>query len=941
MRMRCACRVSQSQKRRVLRKSSGTGLLTLQPNHGVKFPWGQRQTTWGTNDRIARMRSFPSVQFDNAEAGQEGKIGNFEFAVGSDLSTGSIWASAILQKGREDPYSVASAVSWLAELGHWRVVLQAGGAPAEQAFIGAVRGKALRCWARRADTRLTAYEKMHQKKFSCPMVEIGEGVVCRQPGAAQNKLELPWLEGLWLGRDSRTNEHLVGTPTRVTRSRAIRPKVVTSNGSRTCSCSTRWHGRRGNRHQEREGVHTLGKEISPGRPILLGPLPSSAQDQWSGQSWHIAKRSRRTAAGSERRRRVCHPAASAGRRAINGSEWLQNRSDLPSATQGRHVSWRIHRIGALNAPQDNRVSIQTPEIEDTLSKAWLMSDEPLRKMAGSALNGIDEKVARACEGCMVPGMGRSDPGKETMDDTWVRAVSQGARRITSRTHQHCHTWRPSWTRCGSYEDTWWLSEVTAVERSTKMETQGTWRMVDLTDLRPMSHLTSVWDSPQVRRKPSQRTSRRATTNRLELWSIARIGDTWASCCSWRHIGQTFNRLLESGVRHCRHQRWETRGGWRRWRGSCGCEGGGVAPHAEREERQARGAGDGRREPLGRWRDRQEVNVGRSALHLWMRHCYVVWPSTSHACPPWPSRHGVLKNKMDAPLLPGLDVSPAAVCTGFTGAGRVGMNRRSLCCTVTAAARFTSSRSADQREWSTSLFVWWQSRSAARTSGWSLPRCTRTRTRATCLPSPWRKSSWSSWRRSWSCTADHMSSTTTGDGLEQKRRQGSLKLLRPRLARCRYRDSAKDGVLDISGTHHDWLLPVWLKNHFKKTFLPFFLPFLPCLIFSLFLLIVFFFLPFVLTIFSTQLGKRTLFVICKFFFPFLTFVYFKRIQVFNFFHFFWRDTFLPFSHFPSVLRCFFFHPYFFSEKIKNISVFHLLFFFLKKKFVRVRGFHARE
>ena len=55
------------------------------------------------------------IQFDFAEAGQESKIGNFEFAVGSDLSTGSIWASAILRKVREETYSVASAVSWLAE----------------------------------------------------------------------------------------------------------------------------------------------------------------------------------------------------------------------------------------------------------------------------------------------------------------------------------------------------------------------------------------------------------------------------------------------------------------------------------------------------------------------------------------------------------------------------------------------------------------------------------------------------------------------------------------------------------------------------------------------------------------------------------------------------------------------------------------------------------
>ena len=154
--------------------------------------------------------------------------------------------------------------------------LQAGGAPAEQAFIGAMRATALRDGASetvltrqadrynsqatggakrtvqtvrkqfkalmlavetddsafltwlpryaawlydrfhvRADTRLTACEKTHKKKFAYPVVEIGK-----------NKLELTWLEGLWLGRDSRMNEHLVRTPTGVTRSRAIRRKAA-------------------------------------------------------------------------------------------------------------------------------------------------------------------------------------------------------------------------------------------------------------------------------------------------------------------------------------------------------------------------------------------------------------------------------------------------------------------------------------------------------------------------------------------------------------------------------------------------------------------------------------------------------------------------------------------------------------------------------------------
>ena len=48
------------------------------------------------------------------------------------------------RKGRQDPYSVALAVSWLAVMGPWRVELQA---PAERAFIGAKKGQGSQGWS--------------------------------------------------------------------------------------------------------------------------------------------------------------------------------------------------------------------------------------------------------------------------------------------------------------------------------------------------------------------------------------------------------------------------------------------------------------------------------------------------------------------------------------------------------------------------------------------------------------------------------------------------------------------------------------------------------------------------------------------------------------------------------------------------------------------------
>ena len=57
------------------------------------------------------------------------------------------------------------------------------------------------------------------------MILVGEEVACRRPGAWVNKLESAWLEGIWLGRDSKTDEHLIGTPNGMVRRRALKRRV--------------------------------------------------------------------------------------------------------------------------------------------------------------------------------------------------------------------------------------------------------------------------------------------------------------------------------------------------------------------------------------------------------------------------------------------------------------------------------------------------------------------------------------------------------------------------------------------------------------------------------------------------------------------------------------------------------------------------------------------
>ena len=69
----------------------------------------------------------------------------------------------------------------------------------------------------------TACEKIRHMSYQSPILLVGETVACRRPGAWVNKLE--WLEGIWLGRDSKTDEHLIGTPNGMVRCRALKRRV--------------------------------------------------------------------------------------------------------------------------------------------------------------------------------------------------------------------------------------------------------------------------------------------------------------------------------------------------------------------------------------------------------------------------------------------------------------------------------------------------------------------------------------------------------------------------------------------------------------------------------------------------------------------------------------------------------------------------------------------
>ena len=68
----------------------------------------------------------------------------------------------------------------------------------------------------------TLFEELTMSKFQSPLLNFAETVLAKESGAQEGKLGSPWDLGIWLGRSTRTNEHLVGTRARVIRARTVK-----------------------------------------------------------------------------------------------------------------------------------------------------------------------------------------------------------------------------------------------------------------------------------------------------------------------------------------------------------------------------------------------------------------------------------------------------------------------------------------------------------------------------------------------------------------------------------------------------------------------------------------------------------------------------------------------------------------------------------------------
>ena len=109
---------------------------------------------------------------------------------------------------------------------------------------------------RRLDSKTTACEKIRHMPNQNPILLVGKAVACRRPGALVNKLESAWLEGVWLGRASKIEEHVIGTPKRY--------------GSKPCT-ETQSGKTLGHSSPERNGLRPAAVDFGYWRKATEGP----------------------------------------------------------------------------------------------------------------------------------------------------------------------------------------------------------------------------------------------------------------------------------------------------------------------------------------------------------------------------------------------------------------------------------------------------------------------------------------------------------------------------------------------------------------------------------------------------------------------------------------------------------------------------------------------
>eukprot|EP00959_Pyramimonas_sp_CCMP1952_P421636 8832947-Pyramimonas_sp.AAC.1 len=72
------------------------------------------------------------------------------------------------------------------------------------------------------------------------MLEFGETVIGKEHTELQDKLGTAWCKGLWLGRSSKSDAHLIGTATGVVQARTVKQLTTEESFDMEMLKAMRW-----------------------------------------------------------------------------------------------------------------------------------------------------------------------------------------------------------------------------------------------------------------------------------------------------------------------------------------------------------------------------------------------------------------------------------------------------------------------------------------------------------------------------------------------------------------------------------------------------------------------------------------------------------------------------------------------------------------------------
>ena len=202
----------------------------------------------------------PQLQFDYGYMGDGGPLQIACFLVGTDTSSGAMHATMVPDSKKMDmTHVVAATTKWVSDLWYARFCPHGDKEGVLQLLLDRVttivvwqhkngkfhdkcnRHRARSCSQRqnpvlRCDDTFTdaavdnqtpsvgchKIQRAQKHTYDTVILPLSEQVLARRPGANANQRLQPCVTGLWLGRDTLSDEHLVGTTAGVMRSRAVR-----------------------------------------------------------------------------------------------------------------------------------------------------------------------------------------------------------------------------------------------------------------------------------------------------------------------------------------------------------------------------------------------------------------------------------------------------------------------------------------------------------------------------------------------------------------------------------------------------------------------------------------------------------------------------------------------------------------------------------------------